>query len=61
MRLASSSCDARTTLTIGQYEKQFGDQGLKLVESIERNAKRYLDVLSKAVDNVMPKETQELT
>jgi DNA replication licensing factor MCM7 len=48
-------------LTIGQYEKQFGDQGLKLVESIERNAKRYLDILSKAVDNVMPKETQELT
>lgn len=35
--------------------------GLKLVESIERNAKHYVDILSQAVDKVMPKETRETT
>ncbi len=45
-----------------QYEKGFSeDMGLRLVDSIERNAKHYIDVLSKAVDKVMPKETKEIT
>lgn len=35
--------------------------GLKLVESIERNAKHYVDILSQAVDKVMPTETREIT
>ena len=35
--------------------------GLKLVESIERNAKHYVDILSQAVDKVMPKETKEIS
>ena len=37
------------------------DDSLKLVESIEGNAKHYLDIVSRAVDNIMPKETQEIT
>ncbi|MCJ1395578.1 Mcm2-7 hexameric complex component [Xylographa bjoerkii] len=44
------------------YEKSLGDdEGLKLVESIERNAKHYIELLSQAVDKVMPKETQEIS
>lgn len=31
------------------------------MDSIERNARHYVDVLSRAVDKVMPKETKELT
>lgn len=45
-----------------QYEKSNAeDSGLRLVESIERNAKHYIDILSQAVDKVMPKETKEIT
>ncbi|KAL8990974.1 MAG: hypothetical protein Q9177_000494 [Variospora cf. flavescens] len=44
------------------YEKSLGDdKGLKLVESVERNARHYVDVLSQAVDKIMPKETRELS
>ena len=44
------------------YEKSLGDEiDLKLVESIERNARRYIDILSEAVDKVMPKETREIS
>jgi DNA replication licensing factor MCM7 len=32
-----------------------------LVESIEKNTKRYIDVISQAVDNIMPKETKDVT
>lgn len=35
--------------------------GLRLVDSVERNAKHYVDILSQAVDKVMPKETKEVT
>ena len=35
--------------------------GLRLVDSIERNAKHYVDILSQAVDKVMPKETKEIS
>ncbi|KAJ5907502.1 DNA replication licensing factor MCM7 [Penicillium taxi] len=34
---------------------------LKLVDSIQKNAKRYIDVFSQAVDSVMPKETKDIT
>ena len=44
------------------YEKSLGDEAdLKLVDSIERNARRYIDILSEAVDKVMPKETREIS
>lgn len=33
---------------------------MKLVSSIESNAKHYLDVFSKAVDKVMPEPTREI-
>ncbi|KAJ5172585.1 DNA replication licensing factor MCM7 [Penicillium capsulatum] len=36
-------------------------QNLKLVESIQKNTKRYIDVFSQAVDAVMPKETKDVT
>ena len=45
-----------------QYEKSLGeDLGLRLVDSIEQNAKHYVDILSKAVDKAMPKETREVS
>lgn len=61
--LLSSTCHQRPLLTVGlQYEKSYvDDTSLRLVESIERNAKRYIDVLSQAVDKVMPKETKEIS
>lgn len=34
---------------------------MKLVESIEKNTKRYIDVFSQAVDAVLPKETKDVT
>ncbi|MCJ1311588.1 Mcm2-7 hexameric complex component [Agyrium rufum] len=45
------------------YEKSLNDESgvLRLVESIERNAKHYIDILSQAVDKVMPKETKEIS
>ncbi|KAL9122878.1 MAG: hypothetical protein Q9187_000567 [Circinaria calcarea] len=44
------------------YERSLGDhESLRLVESIERNAKHYIDILSQAVDKVMPKETREIS
>ncbi|KAI4113549.1 MAG: hypothetical protein LQ345_005493, partial [Seirophora villosa] len=47
---------------LDNYEKSLGDDmGLKLVESIERNARHYVDILSQAVDKIMPKETKELS
>ncbi|KAJ5604775.1 hypothetical protein N7510_009929 [Penicillium lagena] len=45
------------------FEKALPDeqQDLKLVDSIQKNTKRYIDVLSQAVDEVMPKETKDVT
>jgi DNA replication licensing factor MCM7 len=37
------------------------DIDLKLVESIQKNTKRYIDVFSEAVDAVMPKQTREIS
>lgn len=46
-----------------QFEKALPEeqQNLKLVESIQKNTKRYIDVFSQAVDAVMPKETKDVT
>ncbi|KAL8953871.1 MAG: hypothetical protein Q9222_000317 [Ikaeria aurantiellina] len=47
---------------LDNYEKSFGeDMGLRLVESIENNANHYVEILSQAVDKIMPKETKEIT
>jgi hypothetical protein len=37
------------------------DVRLRLVESIQNNTKRYIDVFSDAVDSIMPKETKEIS
>lgn len=34
---------------------------LRLVESIEKNAKHYLEVFSRAVDKMMPKESKDIS
>ena len=45
-----------------QYEKSYSEEiKLRLVESIERNTKHYIDLFSEAVDKAMPKETKEIT
>ncbi|KAJ5113205.1 DNA replication licensing factor MCM7 [Penicillium angulare] len=45
------------------FERSLPDeqQGMKLVESIEKNTKRYIDIVSQAVDGVLPKETKDVT
>ncbi|KAJ5963750.1 DNA replication licensing factor MCM7 [Penicillium vulpinum] len=44
------------------FEKSLPEgEDLKLVESIEKNTKRYIDVISQAVDEVMPRETKDVT
>ncbi|RKF55819.1 DNA replication licensing factor mcm7 [Golovinomyces cichoracearum] len=47
---------------MAQYERQLEENGisLKLVSSIERNAKHYLDIMARAVDKVMPLPTREI-
>lgn len=45
-----------------QFEKSLPDDvDLKLVDSVQRNTKRYVDVFSSAADAIMPKETKEIT
>jgi len=45
-----------------QFEKTLPDDAnLKLVETVQRNTKHYVDIFSQAVDEVMPKETKEMT
>lgn len=45
-----------------QYEKTLGDEAstLKLISSIETNAQHYIEVLSRAVDKVMPQPSVDL-
>ncbi|KGO76881.1 Nucleic acid-binding, OB-fold [Penicillium italicum] len=44
------------------FEKSMPEgEDLKLVASIEKNTKRYIDVISQAVDEVMPRETKDVT
>ena len=46
-----------------QYEKSLDGQNsaLKLVESIEKNANSYIELLARAVDKVMPQPSKEPT
>ncbi|KAL9085510.1 MAG: hypothetical protein Q9165_007555 [Trypethelium subeluteriae] len=48
---------------VDEYEKSLEGQSsaLKLVESIEKNANSYIELLSKAVDKVMPQPSKEPT
>ncbi|KAI2766008.1 hypothetical protein DTO012A8_8767 [Penicillium roqueforti] len=44
------------------FEKSLPEgEDLKLVQSIEKNTKRYIDVISQAIDAVMPRETKDVT
>ncbi|KAL2834303.1 MCM2/3/5 family-domain-containing protein [Aspergillus cavernicola] len=44
------------------YEKSLPDEvDLKLSQSVQKNTKRYTEVVSQAVDAIMPKETKEMT
>lgn len=47
---------------LGQYDQNLEENGtpLNLVSSIETNAKHYLDIMSKAVDNAMPPPDREV-
>lgn len=36
-------------------------EDLKLVASIEKNAQRYVEVISSAIDELMPQQTQDIT
>ncbi|KAG8525321.1 DNA replication licensing factor MCM7 [Bacidia gigantensis] len=45
---------------LDNYEKSYEEQTLRLVDSIEKNAKHYIDIISQAVDKVMPNETKEV-
>lgn len=49
-------------LTGDQYDELLEENGtpMKLVSSIENNAKHYLDIFCKAVDKVMPDPTREI-
>lgn len=45
-----------------QFEKSLPEEPkLKLVDTVQRNTYRYIDIFSQAVDAVMPKETKEIT
>jgi DNA replication licensing factor MCM7 len=45
-----------------QYDESLEESGtpLNLVASIETNAKHYIDVMSQAVDKVMPDPTRDI-
>lgn len=66
LEVVSLDCDIplrSADTTSPQFEKALPEeqQNLKLVESIQKNTKRYIDVFSQAVDAVMPKETKDVT
>ncbi|KAK4165773.1 DNA replication licensing factor mcm7 [Cladorrhinum sp. PSN259] len=45
---------------IYQFEKE-QDEGLKLVESVEKNTKHYVELLSRAIDKLMPQPSQGIS
>ncbi|KAF3916520.1 hypothetical protein ABW20_dc0101636 [Dactylellina cionopaga] len=45
---------------LDSYEKSSGEN-LRLVESITKNAHHYLEIMARAIDKAMPKETVDLT
>ena len=62
VRCEGSQSYLQDLIQASQYEKAIGDdQNLKLVDSITNNTKHYIDILSDAVDAVMPKESREIT
>ncbi|KAL3475809.1 MCM2/3/5 family-domain-containing protein [Aspergillus californicus] len=47
---------------LATYERSLPDEtDLKLAQSVQQNTKRYIEVVSQAVDAIMPKETKEIT
>ena len=45
-----------------EFETSLGeDSNLKLVDSVQNNTKHYVDLLSEAVDKIMPKPSKEIT
>ncbi|KAM7205475.1 DNA replication licensing factor mcm7 [Naviculisporaceae sp. PSN 640] len=44
---------------LAQYERDF--EGLKLVESVEKNTKHYVEILSRAVDKLMPPPSENIS
>lgn len=46
-----------------QYEKGLSDddQDLRLVENVQKNTYHYIDLFSRAVDDLMPKESKDIT
>ena len=45
-----------------EFETSLGDDAnLKLVDSVQNNTKHYVDLLSEAVDKIMPKPSKEIT
>ncbi|KAG5999208.1 Mcm2-7 hexameric complex component [Claviceps pusilla] len=45
---------------LATWEAQYDDEPLHLVDSIEINTKHYVDIFSKAVDNVMPQPSLDV-
>ncbi|KAI2633811.1 DNA replication licensing factor mcm7 [Hypomontagnella submonticulosa] len=45
---------------VAQWEDET-NEGLKLVDSIERNTKHYVEIISRAIDNKMPSPTNGIT
>ncbi|PLN81386.1 MCM-domain-containing protein [Aspergillus taichungensis] len=47
---------------LAKYEKSLPDDvDLKLVESVQKNTKHYVEIFSRAVDAIMPQETTEIS
>lgn len=42
-----------------QWESQT-DESMQLVDSIEMNTKHYVEIMSRAIDNVMPQPSEEV-
>lgn len=47
-------------LTMAQYEAQL-DENLKLVESVEKNTKHYVELMSRAIDKLMPQPSHDVS
>lgn len=61
VRLALWPC-ATSANSKPQFEDSLGDeQNLRLVESITKNTKHYIDLFADAVDKAMPKPSKEIT
>ena len=52
--------DPGRLLTFCQFEEQFGET-LKLVSSVEMNTKHYVELMSRAVDSLLPPPSADVT